>query len=652
MRRLLCLMILAGCTHEASLPASPLVRAGPDIVMTVRDSLVLGAQGEDPDGSIARFEWLLVSAPELEKARVTAKSEKGDVAELTTGGVAGLYVLRVVAEDDDGLRSEPDYLTVTLRAENTVQLNLACTEGCHGSPNLGASERATLTFAVDPQGGVAQSYVWEAHLVRHPADRFSEELQLASNGTQAQITVPRVARSATLTVSVSAQVPGGTEVGETLIVAIANDTDEPPELTVSWRQPGATSPADGSVVVLPGDALHVSAAAEDPNGDAVACRFEIVAGSVPAEQREGSDSCRTTLYPLAAGTLTIRAIGETAGEDGAALLDVQITGLTIEEGGPALTAVAVASPEGATSRVAAVGSEGDFHLYRGAARTSWSTGLAGGTAIGVTRGTQPERALVGFGSSGAWARYNLTSGGLESNLGWGSVAPARAETRAMSAGSSGRVFAATDQGVAVHGAGGLELWRAVVDVRAIAVGPNPASTTGEGFVWFAAGTNLYHRSGETLAQWGVDAPEPVASILEPGISTLAAGTENVLDLWVGTRPEGQESGSGLYLFADAVNAETGEVTLGAPEELFANETGVAAVAVERTGPYEGDAWVVAGRKLLRVSRAALDGAEERSVVALRLVQSWDAGKVRAVAVSASGARKVAVATDRGLLAGP
>jgi hypothetical protein len=87
-----------------------------------------------------------------------------------------------------------------------------------------------------------------------------------------------------------------------------------------------------------------------------------------------------------------------------------------------------------------------------------------------------------------------------------------------------------------------------------------------------------------------------------------------------------------------------------PLDFFAPyDGGIGAVAVEQDGPYAGDAWVVAGGAVMRVSRAVVDEAVgERGALGLELRTSI-AGV--ASGISAAG-RRVAVAAEDGLAVVP
>jgi hypothetical protein len=224
----------------------------------------------------------------------------------------------------------------------------------------------------------------------------------------------------------------------------------------------------------------------------------------------------------------------------------------------------------------------------------------------------------------------------------------------MAAGSLGRVFAATNSGLARFEpeSGVMTHWQPSGGLapQALALGPNPNSETGEKLVWYSEGDSVYYLAGEDVGLWGTERGALVGAVEKPKITALCAGTSKLYDLWIGTGPTGGESGyNGLFLFRNSV--ETGIPRMDDGEELFGTESGIVAVAVEQEGPYEGDAWVVGGRGVHRVSRAP-DVEGNIAAVPLDLDGEWESWIPRAIAVSAQGGRRVVAATGAGLVSTP
>lgn len=642
---LILVVSLAACSDERSLKAAPIVRASPDLDLVVREVVFVGAQAQDPDGEVASFAWSLVAAPDPSSTRLTPKGRKGEVLELETGGIPGHYVLSVTATDDDELVSEPDFLNLTLRPEGAAGLELVCVEGCHSLPGrLEANELSDL--AVEVQSGSALGLTWTVQLARDPRDPFADEPTLGNRLSGRTVRVPQVARPASLVVT--AFTPGGAQAQ--LVVDILNSADEPPEIALEWSQPGQPPVGAEAPKVLPGDALWVSARVSDPNGDEVACVFPEVDG-LPAERRASNDPCRITIYPLAGGTLSVLASATTTeplATAEAEPLEIEVSGFQVEADGPSLNAVAI-DPWG---RIMAVGEQPAFHVYSGGRRDSYVSGLTEGSAVAISNGGVQTLGFAGWASTGSWSPFDFGAGAQQPNLGWGVAVAPPTQTRAMAAGANGRVFAATDRGIAFwDGTGSLQQWQPEegLDVRTIAVGPD-ISWGGGGLVWYAVGNEVYCQTSEDAASWTAEAV--VGTVPGPEVTAIGVGSTSLPDLWVGTGDAGgTPGGSGLWLFRDAFDSVIVQPRMDEGEEFFAQLGAVRSIAVEGQGPYAGDAWVVVGDSLARVSRAQTN-AGEKGAEALELLRIGADLVPRGVAVANGVARTVVVASSRGLVSAP
>ena len=635
---------LAACSAERPLKAAPIVRASPDLDLVVREVVFIGAQAQDPDGEVASFAWSLVAAPDPSATQLTPKGRKGEVLELKTGGIPGHYVLSVTATDDDELVSEPDFVNLTLRPEG-ADLELVCVDGCHSLPGrLQANELSDL--AVEVQPGSALGLTWTAQLARDPRDPFIDEPTLGDRLSGRTVRVPQVARPASLVVTAFAA--GGAQAQ--LVVDILNSEDEPPEIALEWSQPGQPPVGAQAPKVLPGDALWVSARVSDPNGDEVACVFPEVDG-LPAERRGSSDPCRITVYPLAGGTLSVLASATTTeplATTEAEPLEIEVTGFHVEQDGPSLSAVAI-DPWG---RIMAVGEQPAFYVYLDGRRDSYVSGLSEGSAVAISNGGVQTLGFAGWASTGSWSPFDFGAGAQQPNLGWGVAVDPPTQTRAMAAGSHGRVFAATDRGIAFWDAtGSLQQWRPEegLDVRAIAVGPD-VSWGGGGLVWYAVGNEIHCQTSEDAASWTTEAA--VGTVPGPAVTAIGAGSTSLPDLWVGTGDAGGAPGEGgLWLFRDAFDWAVVQPRMDEGEMFFTQLGAVRSIAVEGQGLYAGDVWVVVGESLARVSRAQTN-AGERGAEALELFRIGADVVPRSVAVANGAARTVVVASSRGLVTAP
>src|SRR5690606_6887910 len=98
-------------------------------------------------------------------------------------------------------------------------------------------------------------------------------------------------------------------------------------------------------------------------------------------------------------------------------------------------------------------------------------------------------------------------------------------TRAMAAGSGGRVFAATDEGlIAYDPFGSLEQWRpALPDLTAVAVEPRAG---GEGRVWYANASGVFYLPGERASLWPTSSAGSTATVVNGGVVTAIALSAN------------------------------------------------------------------------------------------------------------------------------
>ncbi len=648
---------LASCTREVSVASPPEVYAGEDVDEVVPSVVVLNASAWSGHSTVVRLDWTLVSSP-LPSAESSAVhlvpdgDPVGSVLEMYTGDEPGLYVLSVTATDAQGLTSEPSYVNLILRSKPLTQtLSLTCASGCSAAGGgLQAAEGASLTLqATAGSPELADGYAWNVNLVRDPNDGLQQAPTVQADGGTASVGLPRVTRPAQL--QVSATVLGAREASASLAVAELNSIDEPPQISLQVFQPGATQAIDSSTLVLPGDALLVAARVSDPNGDAVTCSFPSPASSAAVLRVDSADPCQMTLYPLADGTLEIDALATTASPAATATAQLKITvsKLSLDVTAPGLDAVAVDG----SGRVLAGGEQSAFYLWNESGRTPYSALGVSPTAVALSDGASPELGIVGYAGTGAWSRVDATSGAKGAELTWPGRATDPSRTSGLAAGSAGKIFGATDQGVGVFQLpSSLGLWPSAggLAIDALALAPDAGA---QGLLWVASGNSIFALSGQDPSAWPASAPSALRVLSQRTVKALAAGPSALGDVWVATAPTAGDSPAGLLLFLDSVDPSTGQPRLNAPEELFAQATGVLSVGVERAGPYAGDVWAVAGDQLVRVSRAAQSGATggARPALALQL-DTQGAAKARAVAVNASGKRKVAVATDLGLLQSP
>lgn len=643
---------LASCTREVAIDMPPQVYAGEDVDAVVPSVLALGASAWSGHSTVVRLDWTLVAAPDPGQVHLVPKGDPvGSVLDVYTGDIPGIYVLGVAATDAQGLTSSADYVHLLLRPKPAAQaLRLTCAAGCKAVGDaLEADEGASLTLlATADHPELAAGYEWKLNLVRDPSDPFREALAVQTSGPTATVGLPRVARAARLEVSATAL--GDSTASASLSVLERNSADEPPQIVLEARQPGAAQPVGGSALVLPGDALLVTALVSDPNGDAVTCSLPAPTSSAALVRVDSADPCRATIYPLADGAVEIRAQATTASPaaTASAQLKVTVSKLALDAEAPGLAAVAV---DGA-GRVLAAGAQPLLYLWTEGGRTSFAASAPGGAAAALSAGAAPELGIVGYSGTGTWSRLDVGAQALGVDLTWPGKAESPAKTRGLAAGSGGKVFGATDEGVAVfQPAAGLRLWPSPggLSVDALAAAPSAGE---KGLVWAAAGNAIFALNGEDPAAWPASPPSALTVLFQRRVAALAAVTGELTDLWAATVPGPGASAAGLLLFRDSVDPSTGQPRLNAPEELFAQVSGVLSIGVEREGPYAGDVWAVAGDRLVRVSRAEQNGASgARPALALQL-DAQGSAKARAVAVNGSGKRKVAVATDLGLLQSP
>ncbi len=653
----------AGCTKDTTVQAPPTVEAGPDLRLPVRPSVVLGASAYG-SADIEGFEWKVVAAPDLSAASVKAINAAGDVAQLETGSLPGLYVVAVRAFDVDGLGSGWDYVNVELTSgAEQVKIALSCTEGCRTLPSapdaLLADENATLTFAVEVLFGTPDGIDWSFTL-DGPAGSHSEPAVLtpAADGRSATVALPRTTGDLALTVTAKAYVSGLNDSSASVEVTELDTLDEPPTLSLEWHVPGG-KPGD-QVRLLPGDAVYLKAVAQDPNGDAVTCEFPPSEEGGPYVIQPVTDPCSRTVYPLQSGALTIGVNANTNKPDGTAraTLTLQVAPFrVVTAGGATLSGVAL-HEDGFV--VATDGSAG-YRIYDAKDASLTPSIVAASFSGSSAAAFFGSRVAVGFSGSKNLAAFDLSTSTKMPDVSWPAAYPNPATgTKAMAAsGKTGRVWMAQSEGLAVFdpnplAPSTLAYWPGgQVLASAVAWGPSPMTPSNSGYVWYAAGSTVYCQTSEAMALWqaGADGHGPaVGTVPAMRISALAFGNKTG-DLWVGTAPTGGVStGFPVYLYRDAVDVASGAPRMEDPLDFFAPyDGGIGAVAVEQDGPYAGDAWVVAGGAVMRVSRAVVDEAVgERGALGLELRTSI-AGV--ASGISAAG-RRVAVAAEDGLAVVP
>ncbi|MGC4118214.1 MAG: hypothetical protein QM765_27420 [Myxococcales bacterium] len=653
----------AACTKGTAVKAPPKVNAGPDQRTEVKASVELFVNVTSA-AEIETYEWKVVVAPDLEKTSIAVPATSlGDVVSLQTGAIPGLFVVAVRVTDVDGLTSDFDYVNVELTGSSPnepVKIALACSAGCRTSSSqpdwLFADEETQLTFDVQVLEGQPTGVNWSFTL-DGPDGSHQEPAVLtpAADGLSATVELPRTTAPLTLRVSATAYVSGVNDSTASVTVEEEDTVDEPPTLAFEWHIPGG-KPGD-PVKVLPGDAIYVKAVVADPNGDAVTCEFPSNEIGGPYFIQQVTDPCSRTVYPLRSGKVTIAVDAKTSKTDGTTRQILTLDVAHFRVAGTGLTGVSI-KDDGMI--VASDGSAGyriydakDANLTAKVVDASFT-----GSKVAAFYGS---KALVGFTGSKELAAYDLSTSTELPDFIWPASAlnPATGTVAMASSAKTGRVWMAMSEGIGVFdpsptAASALAYWYGgQVLPTAIAWSPSPKTPSDSGYVWYAAGGKVYCQTTESLANWqaGTDGHGvEVGTIPAQRVSAMAYGSA-AGDLWVGTAPTGGVStGFPVFLFKNAVDAATGEPKLGTPLDFFAPlDGGIGGVAVEQDGPYAGDAWVVAGGAVMRVSRAVVDEATgERGAVELEL-QTDIGGIVNGISVAG---RRVAVASESGLAVVP
>lgn len=205
-------LLLAACTRDADVETPPKVIANGDLEIVAQPTIVLGAsaRGSSP---IAHYDWTLVSSPSQDKVAIYALTEIGDVVELHTPSLAGLYVVAVTVTDTRGLTSDPDFVNVRLLPGAPVlKVAASCVAGCRSTQGgLEADGGATLRFVADVLAGTPEVVKWSATLDRDPADTTGGSPAVVTQARTATVILPAVALAATLTVRVTASASGAAE---------------------------------------------------------------------------------------------------------------------------------------------------------------------------------------------------------------------------------------------------------------------------------------------------------------------------------------------------------------------------------------------------------------------------------------------------------
>jgi hypothetical protein len=646
----------AGCDREFEIKGRPSVVATLDVDAFVNEPVLVHVKGTDADGQIVKFNWSVVSGPAGSTAALdVSRSAIGELAQLTPTTKAGVYVLRVVAVDNDSLESDPDYVNVSLRPR-LGGMRITC-DGCEVKAQaLAALEqsRITLHAALPGDSLAGYAFTWNAKLTRDPADTIKQDVTLKGDGKDATLDIPQVTREASLAVTVLAT-NGKREVSGSTTIIVLNSKDEPPKLEVpGWRFAGqqTLNPSDK---VLPGDGIEIDAVVSDLNGDRVTCSFA-VKSDAPVVARSSSSGCHQVLFPTTKGTVEVTVTAETKNNGtriSAAPVSISVQSFGRVKNSPRESLNAVAVDNAGTLVVA--GEDGRFFAFAptspGATFAQYR-GAQGATAIAAA--VSSEKGLVGlvtFAGTGKWFKVEFAS----STTGEIAPSPFPAASRALARGDNGRVFGATDKGIGVFDPASRTVTMfapAGLSSAAVAVGRNPLKPKDddEGLVWYSNGQTVLYQPDEALESWDTKSPGTVyATLKTPDISVLSGGTARVTDLWVGTG-SGSGKGEGLLLYRDAVDKFTGKPKVNAPDRLLTQEKTITSIAVETGGTFEGDAWVVAGENLYRIARVPLpDGGGQRGTVVVSLSPALGVFKAQGVALRTQGARHVYLAVDDGLL---
>jgi len=208
----------------------PLVQAPPDCSTPIRDSLAVLASGTDTNGTVVAYEWRIDTDSVI-------RATGGPVLTLWFDtNMTGVHCVRVVALDDDGLRSAPDSMFIGVRL-------LAPVVAAPGDTAVAINDSITFVAAAYDSNGLVAEWVWSIDGGRH---------RVISDSAGLRWSWPR------------------TDTGSHLLVVTVIDTDgvvsrpDTCEVLVRLLPPTLTAMTDTAVCVCDTVWLHVSAT--DSNG--------------------------------------------------------------------------------------------------------------------------------------------------------------------------------------------------------------------------------------------------------------------------------------------------------------------------------------------------------------------------------------------------
>lgn len=512
---------------------------------------------------------------------------------------------------------------------------------CRPGPAADEQADVALTVVVRTSGATVSNVAWGAAV--RPGDAAAVSGDPAAFTltalTDATWRTPTVYRTVTIDITARVSAAGYADGTANFPVQVPNTIDEPPlgSLTVTPR----------ATPVLLGDAVDLLAAFTDPNGDPVSgCTF--TATRVVLVVPSAISACTATLYPFEGGDVDVTASATALNVTGrtAPVRIAAVSTWQVEAAGTAITAIA---PDGQNQ---AVGGDDRANVvrYGGLARTAVLFKPATLSAAAVA--FSGALGVVGWDADGDLVAVDPATGLLRDTQSTGA-----ARTFDLAAGRPPFVYGALSGRVVRYDAPQKALasfsLTGGADVAAVAPGTRPANPTG---VWFASGGSVVWQPGEDPAAWtGAGQPVDLGAPAPPRVSALSAGGDGLDDLWAGTSASASERqrGSGLWFYESTLDPTTQQPAPTRPTGrtvLFNASTdgGIVHLAVETFGPFSGDAWVVVGDRLARVSRAVPAGAGARALRELRLPTPPGVTQVHAVGLSPGIKRRVALATDKGL----
>lgn len=231
--------IIRVTVQPSSVNIPPTANAGPDISITLpTNSVMITGTGNDIDGTIASYEWIMFSGPST-----FTLSNENTVTVTVTDLVAGTYILRLRVTDNDGA-TDLDPVRVNVAPETVNQAPIA-NAGSDLSITL-PNNSVVINGSASDADGTVDSYVW--------TQTGGPSAATLTGENTADLTVNDLVEGIYTFELVVTDNDGAT------------DTDEVNVNVNAVNQPPVVSAGPDVILVLPNNSVTIDGTFNDPDG--------------------------------------------------------------------------------------------------------------------------------------------------------------------------------------------------------------------------------------------------------------------------------------------------------------------------------------------------------------------------------------------------